>query len=232
MTDEIQMFVPVAIRAIIDVLASRMNSVSAAPVRQIIDLNPMIYSRISCGETFDIGITNPTFVASLAERGFIDRASQRPFGSVALALARRKESIARPVLRDCASIKTLLREARTVAYVGAGSSGANYLAVLDRLRLAGSVGARNLSMERGQGIPAILAGEVELLAAPLTTVMAHPGLEPAAILHEALDAHIPLEIFVRAKPQADALRLLEFLMSADLDEQFASAGLRRPGALD
>ena len=82
-------------------------------------------------------------------------------------------------------------------------------------------------MERGTVVPAVLSGGADLLAAPLTTLLAHPGLEAAAILPDALGARIPLEVFVRPDPPDGALGLLDFLVSSDLDADLAAAGVLR-----
>jgi hypothetical protein len=227
MPQEIRMFVPVAIRAIADVLAPRMGSAAAAPVTRIVDLNPLIHRRILAGEAFDIGLTNPSFVSSLAARGHVDAASRRPFGTIPLALGRRRGSAARPVVRDRVGVATLLREVGTIAYVGAGTSGVAYLDLLDRLGLSWSVCPRSVSMERGTAVPALLSGRVDLLAAPLTTLLAHPGLQPAAILPDELGVRIPLEVFVRPDPPHGALGLLAFLVSSELDTDLAAAGVLR-----
>lgn len=228
MSDQIRMFVPVAIRAIVDALAPRMRSVAEVPVDQMIDLNPLIYRRIVAGEAFDIGITNPDFVSSLAARGQIDDVSHHAFGTVALALGRRKTGDDAPVHRDGAGIESLLREAGTIASVGSGTSGSKYLDLLDRLQLSNSVGPKSIAIERGTAVPTVLSGRADLLAAPVTTVLAHPELELAGIVPDSFGVHIPLEIFVSSNPPAKALKLADFLLSSDLDTELASAGMLRP----
>ena len=230
MPERIRMFVPIAIRAIAESLATRMGSVAKTSVCQAVDLNPLIYRRIVSGEPFDIGLTNPPFVRSLALNGRIDDTSHRPFGTVPLALGRRKGGAAGPVARNRDGVAALLGQARSIVYVGAGTSGQKYLGLLDRLRLARSVGPKSLAMERGTVIPAVLSGQAELVAAPLTVLLAHPCLEPAAVLPQDLGTHIELSAFVRASPLPGALALLQFLLSADLDGEFARAGLLRLSA--
>lgn len=227
MTHSIQMFVPVAIRALADQLVSRFLGQGGTCVTQNIDLNPAIFRRLSTGEAFDIGLTNPHFVDGLVEEGLIDRASRHRFGRVPLAIGRRKGSSDKVVARDGASVSALLNDAKTVLYVGAGTSGKNYLTALNRLRLEGSVGPKSIAAQRGTLAASLMTGKADLMAAPLTTLLAHPGLEPAAILPRTLGCDIELDIFMRLSPKPGTVPLSDFLTSAELGPELRQAGVLR-----
>ncbi len=86
---------PVAVRALANRLAPRLDAVAGRPTERVIDLNPAIADRIAAGERFDVGLTNPHFVPALIASGRIDGASHRPFGRVPLAIGSRESSVTR-----------------------------------------------------------------------------------------------------------------------------------------
>ena len=227
MPEEIRMFVPLAIAALTEHLVARMQSTAQATVTPMVDLNPLIYQRIQSGDAFDIGLTNPCFVRSLVADRHIDATRHQTFGTVPLALARRAGDAGPKVVRGQAGIIALLQAARRIAYVGAGTSGRKYLGALDQLGVTTNVGPKSIAMERGTLVPALLSGQIDLMAAPLTTVIAHPALEPAAILPPTLGVQIELVAFVKPQPSSSALALLDLLASAHLDQELSEAGVLR-----
>jgi hypothetical protein len=86
MPSELRIFVPVAIQAIMNNLVPRLETATGASVTQLVDLNPAIPERISAGEAYDIGLTNPPYAKALIENGKADAANHRAFGRVPLAV--------------------------------------------------------------------------------------------------------------------------------------------------
>jgi hypothetical protein len=89
MPDTLRMFVPAAIRGVMERLAPRVEAATIARLIQEIELNPLIAGRIKAGETYDIGLANPSYVRILIFGGFVDGGSHRAFGRVPLAVARK-----------------------------------------------------------------------------------------------------------------------------------------------
>ncbi|MGX9352212.1 substrate-binding domain-containing protein [Shimia sp. W99] len=226
MPSELRIFVPVAIRAIMNNLVPRLETATGASVIQLVDLNPVIPERISAGEAYDIGLTNPPYAKGLIETGNAEAASHRAFGRVPLAIGR-KEKIAGSIGKDVETIKALLHEADSIAYTSAGTSGRTYLDVIERLDLNTALLPKSLAMGGGEPVASVAAGQVELAVAPLTTVLATPGVVPAAILPEELGTHIDMSIFLSRTSQASAASTLEFLTGRELDDELAAAGVLR-----
>lgn len=226
MSNEYRFFVPAAIKVIIGRLAPRIETAAGAPLSLIIDLNPAIPKRIATGEAFDIALTNPPYATALFEKRLADCASHRPFGRVPLAIARRAD-VELPVLTQATDIAALLRDAQDIVYTGAGTSGRIYLEVLEKLRLRDEVTAKSQSMSSGVPAVSVATGDVELAVAPLTTVLATPGVVPAAIFPEELEAHIDMSVFLSSKPRIGAEFVLDFLTAVDLDTELADAGIMR-----
>lgn len=218
--------VPLAIKAVINAFGARMEAVAGLPLRTVNDLNPAIPERLFAGRPGDIGLTNPPYVRQLVEAGLVDPAAQRAFGRVRLAVARKAGSDA-PVLHETDEIVGMLKAAKSIGYTGAGTSGRTYLGVLGRLGIVSEVAPQSRPMGGGAPVTAVAAGEIELAVAPLTTILASPGVAPAAIFPDALGTHIDMSVFVTRQAAPEAMAVLEFLTSPALDEELAAAGVSR-----
>ncbi len=226
MPDTLRMFVPAAIRCVMERHAPRVEAATIARLIQEVELNPLIAERIKAGETYDIGLTNPSYVKVLIFGGFVDGGSHRAFGRVPLAVAR-KDGAHCQAIEDTQGIAALLRNAKSIACTGAGKSGCTYLDVMDRMGLTDSVLPRSHAMAGGVPAASVAAGEYELAIAPLTTVLATPGIAPAAVFPERLGTHIAMSIFRSAASPKAAATVIDILTGRDLDDELAAAGISR-----
>ncbi len=226
MSSNLRIFVPTALQAVFGRLRSRLEAETRMSVTQLVDLNPVIPERISAGETYDVGITNPNYALELIRNGHADAASHHAFGRVPLAVARRigANNSVRTKVKE---LKALFREAESVAFTGSGTSGRTYLKVVERLNLVETVIPKSRSMGAGEPVTAVANGEVELAVAPLTTVLSSPGVVPAGVFPEELGTHIDMSIFLRTKTQIGAATVLAFLTASELDQELAEAGITR-----
>lgn len=203
-----------------------MEAAARVSVTQLIDLNPAIPERISTGEAYDIGLTNPRYAKALIAARHADGASHRAFGRVPLAVGRRAGP-GGPIRKDVQDIKALLGGAKSIAYTGAGTSGRTYLDVMERLGLKNAVVTKSRAMGGGEPVASAAAGETELAVAPLTTVLSTPGVVPAAVFPEELGTHIDMSVFLSATPQTGAATVIAFLTASELDDELAAAGVLR-----
>ena len=226
MTTTLRMFVPAAIRAVMDSLAPRLEAETGVQIVQEVELNPLISERIRAGENYDVGLTNPHYAKALIEDGLADGGSHRSFGRVSLAVARQGMANGQ-IITDSQGIEALLRGAKSISYTGAGTSGRTYLDVLDRMGLTGAVLPRSHPMAGGVPAVSVARGEYELAIAPLTTVIATQGVVPAAVFPEHLGTHIDMSVFQSvAAPNASAT-VIEFLTDHQLNGELAAAGITR-----
>jgi len=226
MAGALRIFVPLAIRAVFEGLVSRLEAAAGRAPALVLDLNPAIPRRIQAGEPYDVALTNPPYVATLVAAGLVDGASHRPFGRVPLAIGRRA-GVAAPVLTDAPEIIALLRGAASIAYTGAGTSGKTYLDAMARLGLAEAVATKARPMGGAGPVASVAAGETELAVGPLTTILASPGVVPAAIFPEALGTGIDMSVFLSPLPGPGAAGVLDFLTGPELDAELADAGAKR-----
>lgn len=223
---EVSVFVPAAIRAVLSSLEARMEAAAGVTIVQTVDLNPAIPKRIAAGEAFDVGLTNPSYVKALIESGHADGTSHRAFGRVLLAIGRKAD--AEPAyISDQLAIADLLLAAESIAYTGAGTSGRIFLEAAERLGLADAIASKSKAMFGGVPAQSVASGETELAIAPLTTVLATPGVVPVAVFPEDLGTHIDMSIFLSSSPRKGAAGVLAFLTSSELDIDLAEAGISR-----
>ncbi len=222
----LRIFVPVAIRAIFERLAPRLEAAAGRALAPAFDLNPAIPERILAGEAYDIGLTNPPYVDALVAAGRADGASQRPFGRIPLAIGRRA-GVEAPVLTDEAEIAALLRGAESIAYTGDGTSGRTYLDAMARLGLSEAAAPKSRPMGAGGPVASVAAGETELAVGPLTTIMSSRGLVPAAIFPAAAGTQIDIAVFLSTSCAAGAADVLDVLAGTELDTELAAAGVMR-----
>jgi molybdate transport system substrate-binding protein len=207
-------------------LTPRMEAETGLRFMQEIELNPLIPKRIRDGEPYDVGLTNPHYAKALIKDGLAEGDSHRAFGRVSLAVARKGETEGQTGV-DTNDIKGLLRNAKSIAYTGAGTSGRTYLDALERMGLTASVLPRSQPMDGGLPAASVAAGDFELAVAPLTTVIATPGVIPAAVFPEHLETDIDMSIFRSAASPNMAAKVIDFLTDHRLDDELMAAGIMR-----
>ena len=220
------MFVPAAIRVLMDKLALRLEKAAGHRLEPVVDLNPRIPERIAAREAFDIGLTNPQYVTALITSGHVDGASHRSFGRVPLAIGRKAGTVG-AVLTGTEDIIAMLRSAKSIGFTGAGTSGRTYLQTMERLGLSESIAGKSWPMGPGEPVASVAAGEAELAIAPLTTIISSSGIVPAAIFPDELGTNIDISIFLSSSPKEGADAVLDLLSGAELDDEVTAAGLMR-----
>lgn len=222
----LRIFVPVAIQGVVSSLEPRLEAAAGVPITQESDLNPEIPERIRAGEAYDIALTNPPYARALIEGGHAKASSHRAFGRVPLAIAARDRATASAV-SDVREIGALLRKAESIAYTGAGTSGRTFLDAMERMGLIGAVLPKSRALDGGVPAVSVANGDNELAIAPLTTVLATPGVITAAVFPEHLETHIDMSVFLSNSARTGAVTMIEFLTSPDLDDELAASGISR-----
>ena len=166
MPNKLRLFVPAAIRDVMNRLAPRLEAATQVRLIQEVELNPLIPGRIRAGEPYDVGLTNPPYAKTLIHDGFADAGSHRAFGRVPLAVARRGGAHGK-VIADSHGSEALVRSAKSMVYTGAGTSGRTYLDAMERMGLTSFVSPRSYAIAGGVPAVSVATGEYELAIAPL-----------------------------------------------------------------
>jgi len=226
--DSIKLFAAVAARNEVRELIPRFAQASGLEVDVTFDLNPAVAKRIQAGESFDVGITNPWFVDALIQGGKVIAASHLAFGRAPLTIGARIAD-ERPMLTSREEVCALLLRAQSIAYTGEGTSGKSFQEAIDRLGLRDQVLPKSRPLGAGQPVIAAASGEVELAIAPMTTIMAAPGIAPIATFPADLELDIDMSVFVSTgvRDKARAMQLVDFLTDPAIDDFLAAKGVMR-----
>ncbi|WP_159458475.1 substrate-binding domain-containing protein [Roseisalinus antarcticus] len=220
MTD-VQVIAPVAIRVLLTELVEGIGRETGLDVGLTFDLNPAVARRITAGEAFDLAITNPWHVAELVAAGLARADSETAFWTIPLAIAARE-------MREAAAPEDILRQATSVAYTAEGTSGQTFLRVAEKLGVLNAIRPRLMPMGAGEPVRAVAAGEAEIAIAPLTTILAAPGVVGLAEFDRSLGASIDLSMVLCGDaPALGAEALLAALADPALDAALAAGGMAR-----
>lgn len=219
---------PIALKSIIADLVARFERSEDVAVQTTFDLNPRVAQRILAGSPIDVGITNPCYVAELIDKGKVDAGSHAAFARVPLAVAA-PTGRAGAIRSSAEDIRALLLQAESIAYTSEGTSGKTFVELASRLGILRQILPRTKPMAPGLPVRAVSDGEADLAVAPLTTVIAAPGVDCAAICPPELQADIDMSIFLgrECADRAAARRLVRYLSAASLDPYLESRGVRR-----
>jgi molybdate transport system substrate-binding protein len=102
--------------------------------------SPVIHKRITDGESADVVIVQPNFLAELAAKGKVDPGDHPAFGRIGIGLAARAEAAARDIKTPDA-LKQVLKRADMIVFNNV-ASGNEFAKVLERLGLAEEVKAK------------------------------------------------------------------------------------------
>lgn len=229
MTQEIRLFGAIAVRPAVLGLMSRFAKETGHSVAAKWELNPEVKKQIEGGEPFDVVIINPDMVRDLTTARKVRAESRVSFGRIGMGVAARKGS--RPLnLGSVEDFKRALKNARSIAYAGEGTSGRHFADLLEQLGIAEEVKPRLIAVPGGQTAPAVARGEAELGVVPVTSIIAAaPEIVLGGRFPAELQSYVDFDIGIStdARDVGAAMQLSEFLMSEAVDDFLAARGIDR-----
>jgi molybdate transport system substrate-binding protein len=188
--------------------------------------SPVIHKRVTDGESADVLIVQPDFLAELAAKGKVDPGDHPAFGRVGIGIAARADAPARDI-RTADALKQALRRADSIVF-NTVASGNEFGKVLERLGIAEAVKAKIVRTDPAQTFERILAGSGDDLAvATITLIRADKRLKligalPAELQSTIQYAAVPMTGAPNAKA---AVEFVRFLFSKPMKAQLAAAGV-------
>jgi molybdate transport system substrate-binding protein len=188
--------------------------------------SPAIRKRIADGETADLVIIQPDFIAELAEKGKADPGDHPAFGRVGIGLAARADAPARE-MKTPDALKQVLTRADTIVF-NTVASGNTFAKVLERLGIAEDVKARVVRTAPAEVFERILQGKNDDIAVgTITLIHADKRLK----LIGALPAELQSYISYAAVPMTGtpnmkaAVEFIKFLFTPAAKAQLAASGV-------
>ena len=218
----------VAIYAELEDLLPRFSRDQGIGIQVNYDVNPAVAKRVMGGEAFDVGLNNPWYVEEMITRGQVAPDVHVPFGRIALAIgAAGSEG---EIVSSHEAIRTLLAESGSIAYTDIGTSGKTFLRAIKIMGLE-RIMDRLHPMGAGEPVIAAAQGRVQYAIAPLSRIIAAPGVAPVATFPDDLDLNIDMSMFIHIGSQRvdAAKRLIRFLSDPAHDPYLRSHGISRYG---
>jgi molybdate transport system substrate-binding protein len=188
--------------------------------------SPVIHKRILDGESADIVIVQPNFLAELASKGKVDPGDHPAFGRIGAGLAARADRPTRDI-KTADALKQVLLKADTIVFNNV-ASGNQFARVLERLGIAEEVKAKIVRTEPAQTFERILAGSGDDLAVgTITLIRAEKRLKLLGPLPAELQAYLQYAaIPVMGAPNMKAaVEFVRFLFTKPVKAQLAAAGV-------
>jgi len=189
----IRFVVPIALKEVMEILTPEFTRTSGHRFEIVHRLNPEVPKYIATGVAWDIAITNPYHVDRIIAAGRAAAGSGRPFGRTPLAFAVRGDASI-PVRQSIEEIAKTLLSAASIAVTATGTSGATFHALARRLDVWEKIENRVRPMVGGGPMKALLAGDIELAALPLTNIAPVPGVHAIAVCPPEFHARIDLSL--------------------------------------
>jgi molybdate transport system substrate-binding protein len=181
---------------------------------------------IEAGEVFDVAIANPPHIADLARQGKIATGSGIDIGRFGVGVGVRSGS-RKPDVTSVDALKQTLLNAKSVAYVGEGTSGAFVRNLLDRLKITAEVTPKLKPGSIPASLAAVAQGEAEIVVMPVPLIMASLGVELAGPVPNEMQDHITMTAGLSAKASESAPALIKYLMGPEATAVLAAKGYDR-----
>lgn len=225
--DRLTFITAVAVHAEIEDLVPQFERQHGTKVQVNYDVNPAVAKRVMDGEDFDVGLTNPWYVDAMISLGRVVPDIHVPIGRVPLTIGA-TGPVADEIASSYESVRALLLNADSIAYTSTGTSGKTFLRAIKMMDLHDQIHDRLHPMGAGEPPIAAAKGEVQYAIAPLSRIIAAPGVAPVAIFPPELGLDIDMSMFVhRSRRHEMALPLIQFLSDPKLDGYLRSHGVYR-----
>jgi molybdate transport system substrate-binding protein len=217
----------VAVHAEIEDLIPQFTRRHGVAVDVNYDVNPAVAKRVMAGEAFDVGLNNPWYVEEMIQRGLVRPDIHVPFGRVPLTIGA-AGSETQEVVSSPEAVRALLLNADSIAYTSIGTSGKTFLRALENMGLQDQLLDRLRPMGAGEPPIAAAKGDVQYAIAPLSRIVAAPGVVPVATFAPELGLDIDMSMFVhRSGRVAPAMKLIAYLSDPKFDDYLQSHGVHR-----
>ena len=227
----IPFIVPVALRDVIDRIGPRFERDGRCQLKLATMLNPQVPQHIADGAEWSVAASNPSHVRDVIERfravgPFVLGRTPLALGALGKgggALGKGSEAPAGTL----EGIAEVLRAAETIAFTTHGTSGATFRQLIETLGLADALEPKLRGLGGGEPIRALLTGEVDLAALPLTNLAPVRGIGVRAVCPWSLGVHIDLALCHHRDADERARQLVDWLLDTARDEELEAVGLYR-----
>jgi len=226
---EVDVLASLAIKPVIEAVGPSFERASGHKLVTRFELTPAVKRQIEAGAAFDVAIANPPHIIDLIKQGKIVAGSRADIARFGVGVGVRTGA-PKPDVSSSGAFKRTLLGAKSVAYVGEGTSGAFVRGLLDRLGIAEAM--KDLLKPAGvaASLSSVASGDADIVVMPVPLILTHTGVELVGALPEELQDHIVMTAGVSATAMnSDAARaFVEFLLTTDASAVIKAKGYERP----
>jgi molybdate transport system substrate-binding protein len=226
---EITVFSSNAMKSVLEELVPQFEkstghkvTVSFAPAQEL-------KGRIDKGEAFEVAILTAALMDELAKDKRIAGISRTAVAKAGAGVAVRKGA-PKPDLATAESFKSALLAAKSVAYVGAGATGANIRGIFERFGIAEEMKAKTKLLSGVSAADAVAQGEAELGFTMISEILPVAGAELAGPLPPEVQVYtvFPAAMSSSAREPAAAYAFVRFLKTPEAVKVIREKGME-PG---
>ena len=225
---EVDVLASLAIKPVIDAIGLPFERASGHRLVVRYELTPVVKRKIEEGAAFEVAIANPGHVTDLIKQGKIAAGSRADIAWFGVGVGVRAGDL-KPDLNSSDALKRSLLGAKSVAYVGEGTSGAFVRGLLDRLRIAEAMKDKLKPAGVAASLASVASGEADIVVMPVPLILSHAGLDLAGALPSEFQDHIVMTagISAGARDTAAARAFVDFLMTAETGAALKTRGYER-----
>jgi molybdate transport system substrate-binding protein len=177
---------------IINELAADFERRTGYKIVQLLRLTDMpihIKQKTDAGEVFDAAFVVPAVLDQLEKEGKIIGNSRTNFLRVPIGVAVRTGS-AKPDINSVEALKRALLEAKSIAYLRAGTSGPYLQGLFERFGIAAEMQSKAKRTETDTVGELVAQGEAEIGVTAIATLIATPGVEIVGPLPPEIQSYV------------------------------------------
>jgi molybdate transport system substrate-binding protein len=176
----------------------------------------LLRKEIEAGATFDVAILTVPHVEALTQQGRLVAGSSANIARSGIGVSIRAGA-PKPDISTTEAFRQTMLAARSVAYSGAGSSGENFVRVLQRLGIAEEMKPKARVRPSGPTGELVVKGEAELAVQQISELLPVAGTQFVGPFPPELQVYTTFTAAVgpAARDSAAARMLLKFLIAPD-----------------
>jgi molybdate transport system substrate-binding protein len=226
---EITVFSSNALKSVLEELVPQFEKSAGHKVTVQFAPAAELKARIDKREAFDVAILTAALMDELAKESRIAGISRANVARAGAGVAIRKGA-PKPDLATAESFKSALLSAKSVAYVGAGATGANIRAIFERFGIAEEMKAKTRLLAGVSAADAVAQGEAELGFTMISEILPVAGAELAGPLPPEVQVYtvFPAAMSSSAREPAAAYAFVRFLKTPEAVKVIREKGME-PG---
>ena len=224
--DDIKVFSSVAMRAVVEEVASRFERDTGHRVVATFGLAAVLKARIESGESYDLAILTPAqadeLIAGAKAAGPRTVIARSPMGLMVKAGAPKLD------VANVDAFKRMLMAAKSLSYVPGGASGVAFLATAKQLGILQAVEAKTKAGTSGDEVSAsVTTGAAEIGILPVSEILSVKGAALGGIFPAEVQTYIVMAGVVSPKAPKSARDFLARLTSSASDAVITAKGMER-----